>query len=299
MGQINKTLKVGAVIVLYNPSKSMISGLVERLLVQVDTLCLIDNSPVACPISKASSEKISLMHFPDNIGIAGAQNHGLEVLLKNGCNYGVLFDQDSAIESDFVSRLLTDMQRLHLESQSDILAIGPSVLCEFSNTLLKPRIDKCIERHESGNIVRQIIASGMLINLALLPKVGFKETGLFIDAVDHEWCWRAQEHSLKIGQSNTVIMRHRIGDYLNSFAGIEYRVGSPVRLYYQYRNIFLLVRRNYVPLYWKLRNLGLMIPKFLLNGLCQKQKRLRISFMLKGIWDGLWNKTGPFDNNWK
>lgn len=93
-------------------------------------------------------------------------------------------------------------------------------------------------------------------------------------------------------------MVHRLGDSRAKFAGITYKVGSPIRLYYQFRNILLLSRRSYVPFYWKLRCTCLLPVRFFLNGLMQSNRRHRVKYMLKGLADGVLGRSGSYDSNW-
>ena len=116
---------------------------------------------------------------------------------------------------------------------------------------------------------------------------------------DYEWCWRARSMGFDVAKAKNVEMVHRLGDSRSKFVGITYKVGAPIRLYYQFRNIFLLSRRAYVPNYWKARCLFFMPIRFFLNSVMQKNRRNRAGFMLKGIYDGLLGRKGPYDQHWK
>jgi len=87
-------------------------------------------------------------------------------------------------------------------------------------------------------------------------------------------------------------MRHRLGDKRDEVLFIKYKVGSLIRLYYQFRNVFLLSRRGYVPMYWKLRNFTLMFVKLAVQPFRHKDDMQRVKYMLKGIKDGLLARTG-------
>jgi rhamnosyltransferase len=121
---------------------------------------------------------------------------------------------------------------------------------------------------------------------------------LFIDGVDHEWCWRAKQKNLMVAIAEKVEMVHRLGDSRSKFAGLTYKVGSPIRLYYQFRNVLILSRRGYVPWYWKCRNLAVLPIRFFANSLLQDHKVDRIKYMLCGLWDGLLKRKGAFNENW-
>jgi rhamnosyltransferase len=267
---------------------------------QVDKVCIIDNSPKPLP-SNNLPDTVFYRHCLQNVGIAKAQNMGLDFALKNNFEYAILFDQDSMIENDFINGLLSAMTAftVNTESNKKIAAVGPTIQCAFSNKLIPPSKRVILSEQSDYLIVKQIIASGMMISLNSLTVVGKKDEQLFIDGVDHEWCWRARKLEFLIGQSKTVVMRHRLGDARGEIFGVIYKIGSPVRLYYQTRNLILLVRRNYVPLYWKLRNLSLFFPKVLINTLILSDKKQRARFIIQGLFDGIKTRSGSVEDNWK
>ncbi|HFP9739483.1 TPA: glycosyltransferase family 2 protein, partial [Escherichia coli] len=83
-------------------------------------------------------------------------------------------------------------------------------------------IQRDIQIFEGFSLTKQIIASGKLINLEVLDQVGFMEDDLFIDGVDHEWCWRAGRLGYKIAIIENAIMKHRLGDARGNFLGFTY-----------------------------------------------------------------------------
>ena len=291
-------MKICAVIVLYQPEAKTLKKLLQQLSSQVDTLCIVDNSPHRLP-TNFFEFTCNYQHFPENLGIAEAQNLAIEFASGSEHDFVVLFDQDSDISECFIADSVQQITEFNKTSSLPMVALGPTIKCGFSQKLMPPSRRSIKTNFSSLHLVKQIISSGMIIDLLYLSKVGLKDSSLFIDGVDHEWCWRAYGNGCVIGQSKTISMVHRIGDGRGEFLGIEYKIGSPIRLYYQTRNLFLLVRRNYVPLYWKFRNLVLLIPKVLINCGVVKNRRRRFSFIVKGIIDGIRARSGPFDNNWK
>jgi len=270
--------------------------LIKKVKTQVDYLVLVDNSPEPCNKQDIVSEAI-YMHFPENIGIASAHNLALKKMQKQACEFGLLLDQDSQISDDFVFRLSSLMIASKVEN-NPIVAIGPRVVCSFSASRVRSRVQREIMRYGELVCVKQIISSGMLIDLSKLNEVGMKDDSLFIDGVDHEWCWRAKTKGYMVAIADKLEMVHRQGDARSKFVGVTYKVGSAIRLYYQFRNILILCRRGYVPLYWKLRNITYLPLRALLNATMQDNKRQRVKYMLCGLWDGLCKKSGAFHEHW-
>lgn len=288
---------IGAVIVVYNPDLSLTERLITRVYSQAEVVVIVDNSPVKNDFSKVI-DHYDYLHFPENVGIAAAHNHGLKHLLSAGCEYGLLLDQDSQISTDIAFRL-SSLLIASKSLQHNIIAIGPRIHCCFTDKKVRSLIQREVFEYDELVGVTQIIASGMMMDLGALDAIGFKDESLFIDGVDHEWCWRARKLNYAIARAKKVEMVHRLGDSRAKFVGVTYKVGSPIRLYYQFRNILLLSRRNYVPLYWKIKCTALLPVRFFLNGVLQQQRATRIKYMLKGIIDGLLYRSGSHDSNWK
>lgn len=288
-------MKIGAVVILYKPDLKEAQALIDSVSKQTDVLCVVDNSfqPSDLELKK---DNLNYHHFPHNIGIAAAQNVGLRDIKLSGCDFALLLDQDSNIAKNFVFTLSNLLVASKIENQS-VVAIGPKIICSFSDKVVKPRVQREIANYEDMVSVSQIISSGMMIDLARLNEIGWKEEGLFIDGVDHEWCWRARHKNFQIAIAKNIEMVHRLGDSRSEFAGITYKVGAPIRLYYQFRNILLLSRRGYVPGYWKTRNLLVLPIRFLANALLQENRRQRMSYMFYGLWDGLRGKKGAYHEN--
>lgn len=281
-------MKLGIVIVLFNPDAQHVYRIVETFLQSGVPVSIIDNSPE--PIGLDVKDKCHYLHYPQNVGIAHAQNEGLRELFSNGCHRVMLLDQDSTVTPNDLFELSD--QFTQISYSSPIAAIGPSILCEFSNTLSSPMIQREYSQGKSIKQVRQIIASGMLISSEAFKTVGEKEAALFIDGVDHEWCWRAAKKGLNVYKSESVVMRHRQGDDRVRVFGVNFKQGAPVRLYYQFRNIITLSRRDYVPVYWKLRNLLAIPVRYIVNRFVFDSGSERTHYMHQGLKDGVAKNYG-------
>lgn len=288
---------IGAVLVVYKPDLALTERLLTRLYGQTEEVVIVDNSPTPHDFTKVIKH-YHYIHLADNSGIAHAHNAGLLYLLKAGCEYAILLDQDSLIPSDMVFNL-SSLLKASNKIKQNVVAIGPRIRCSFSDKKVNPKVQK--EVFEYGDLVgvTQIIASGMMIDLSALDQIGLKDESLFIDGVDHEWCWRARSMGFDIAKAKNVEMVHRLGDSRSKFIGVTYKVGAPIRLYYQFRNILLLSRRPYVPTYWKVRCLFFMPIRLFLNSVMQKNRLKRLGFMLQGIVDGVLGRKGPYKSHWK
>lgn len=82
-------------------------------------------------------------------------------------------------------------------------------------------------------------------------------------------------------------MHHQLGDARGKFLGVTYKIGAPIRLYYRFRNILLLSRKSYVPVYWKIRNLVSITICLVIFTIKGPERHKRIGYMLKGIYAGI------------
>ena len=282
-------MTTGVVVILFNPDVEHVNALINAFTAPEWNIVLVDNSFERTQYS--DSRNVTYIHCPSNVGIAQAQNIGLKRLFDNDVEHAFLLDQDSLFSPDIAHELLR--QFLQLEKEHSIAAIGPSIYCQFSECVDKGVLQKGKQVSNTLKEVKQIIASGMLISRYAFNKVGGKESTLFIDGVDHEWCWRARAKGMVIYQSLSACMPHRQGDYRVKVCGVTFKQGAPVRLYYQFRNVLILARRRYVPLYWKVRHVCAIPLRYIVNRYCFTQGKERGRFMREGIKDGFLHRTGP------
>ncbi|AGP77196.1 MULTISPECIES: glycosyltransferase family 2 protein [Alteromonas] len=282
-------MTTGVVVILFNPDVEHVNALINAFTAPEWNIVLVDNSFERTQYS--ASRNVTYIHCSSNVGIAQAQNIGLKRLFDNDVEHAFLLDQDSLFSPDIAHELLR--QFLQLEKEHSIAAIGPSIYCQFSECVDKGVLQKGKQVSNTLKEVKQIIASGMLISRYAFNKVGGKESTLFIDGVDHEWCWRARAKGMVIYQSLSACMPHRQGDDRVKVCGVTFKQGAPVRLYYQFRNVLILARRRYVPLYWKVRHVCAIPLRYIVNRYCFTQGKERGRFMREGIKDGFLHRTGP------
>lgn len=286
-------MKTGVVVVLYFPELEHLQKVFELLDKLTLPVAVVDNSPNALegiPLPVQST----YIHFPQNSGIAHAQNAGIDALSEQGVDGVFIFDQDSHITESLLRRLIEDYRRAETLF-GPVAVIGPKIICEFSEHAVRPRLQKPIAVVGDLLDVHQIIASGMLVNVQAFAKIGNKEAPLFIDGVDHEWCWRARAQGYAVVQTAGVTMRHREGDARLKLLGFTFKQGAPVRLYYQVRNILILSRRGYVPTYWKIRNIVVLPLRWYVNRWRFPDGKTRSHYFWRGVKDGLKGKLGAIE----
>jgi rhamnosyltransferase len=122
------------------------------------------------------------------------------------------------------------------------------------------------------------------------------DASLFIDSVDHEWCWRARQRGYHCFIDESAEMRHALGSESLEILGYRIRDTAPSRLYYQFRNqLRLMIHYGplAVPRHWRMKRLVILPLKFAFNALFQKGRIERITSMCAGIAAGIRNQGGP------
>lgn len=210
-------VKVGAVVVLYNPDFDVTKKTLSSLASQVDQICVVDNSPSDHSEVLSGYESVEYKPLLKNIGIAAAQNIGIRYFIDLGYDFVLFSDQDSIASEKVVDKLLENYQALK-EASIKVGAVGTRAInrqtglpyVEKSNEIRV--IDKRVLSNTS-NITEcySIMSSISLIPCKVFNIVGGFDESLFIDGVDNEWCWRAWH---KCGLRSFIVEDAEIGHML-------------------------------------------------------------------------------------
>ena len=289
---------ISAIIVTYNPSIEIFSRQIISLINEVDKIIFIDNG------SKNYEDLINILnnHYDsyynkfyiyrnnENLGIGKSQNIGIKLAQSLGSTDILILDHDSIIDIGFCKSLLCDRLKLS-ENNINVAAIGPIYYDENTNEIYPitkfygPFIERIKIDNEPKNATF-IIASGSLISLSVIDKVGLMNEDLFIDYVDVEWCFRAQDLGYGVYVSPSARMKHVIGDTRGSFFGRSISIHSPLRRYYLTRNSLFMLNSKYIPVGYKIRETFLNIFRILILLITQKNKLNYIRSFFWGFHDG-------------
>jgi rhamnosyltransferase len=279
-------IDICAIIVTYNPNINELRENVQSVLSQVQEICIVDNSTSP----SLQKEVMNINQLPrvyvisngDNLGIAEAQNQGLDWALDHGLRAFLLLDQDSKLLDGTTERLLYHYNYLTKQNKK-VACIGPLA---FNRDKSEDTIyHNYREEDELVIEVQQTLSSGSLISRDTLQAVGKMESELFIDLVDYEWCWRAKEKGFSTYIARDVKLAHRLGDDRISFLGINIGIPSPIRHYYQFRNTLKMFVRAYVPNNFKGKYLILLPIKYVVYPLLADRGVTRFKMINKGILD--------------
>lgn len=301
---------IAALIVAFHPQADSFVALLQRIISQVGLVVVVDNSKqtdnsawefardagIAC-------EKLRFVRLGRNAGVGAALNIAAEIADREGATSFLLSDQDSLPAPRMVSELEELLGAVDVGERPKA-AVGPTYTDLYTERAYPFQIQesgKLFYTHRSPMPgatleVLTLITSGTLIPREVFFDVGPMDEGLFIDYVDVEWCFRARACGYHLYGSNRARMFQRMGDsslrvwYLRWRQETQYR---PLRIYYRVRNHVDLVKRDYVPLNWKLRSGWFIAGVVYSHTLFGDHKLPALRMALLGLWDGLRGRLGP------
>ena len=234
--------RVVCVIVTYRVRGEVLRAALDSIRPQAAQVIVVDNTEAGAP----RPDVVDARYLPlgDNLGIATAQNRGIERALAEGADYVWLSDQDTVYPPDFVRSMLAAGHTCR-ERGIRFAALAPAFFDTHAGKV-RPFIRhapfiKGFTPEPGPNVLADAIASGTLIPAPVLRSVGTMREDFFIDWVDIEWCWRARRlHGLEVVGVGDVVIQHALGDGLVPFLGRRITVRSPFRHYYIIRNALYL-----------------------------------------------------------
>lgn len=287
-------LKVFTIIITFNPSNNVIN-LINALKAQNVTPVIVDNGSKNFDFSLIEQDPdCYLLKLTDNLGIATAQNKGIEKVLELGAKYILFFDQDSTIPENFVENMMDDYQLIS-DQNIKIGALGPRFIDErygFYYKTISITKHGLRTKHDVSDIQQPVnstllISSGSLVSVDTLQKVGLMRDDYFIDYVDTEWCLRAESLGFKNYISAEAIMKHTIGDNVINLKVINVPVHSAFRRYYRVRNAFLMLREPHIPTLLVVREIVFSFIHQIILIFTQKSKWDYVKSYFRGLSDGI------------
>ena len=243
--------------------------------------------------------------LPENLGIAAAQNRGMELVEREmpDCEYLLFLDHDSLPDEHFVDSMLAEYRRIS-QFEPELGILGP-VIHEIRtgqdygfHVMQGWRYRRILPAAMEDDAIHcsTVNSAGTFCSTAVARAVGPMDESLFIDHVETDWCFRAQARGYAVMGTRRHKLAHRMGDHVLQLPlpglrlQLPYR--SPYRHRYLMRNSVQMMRRQHVPLLWKFY-CGLKIPlTFLLFGIFSRERLQQLRGISRGIWDGLAGRRG-------
>lgn len=274
-------MKLSGVVVWYNPGIQEVNN-IKSYLYELDKLFIVDNSienNEQLLETLDNNCNIEYISNRDNLGIAKALNIGCKNAIEQGYNWILTMDQDSEFEENIIEKYKANVEKM-IKKDSSIAIYAP--------------ITQKVIGQKSGYVSR-VITSGNILNLNSYKVVGGFDNDLFIDEVDHDFCFKIIKEEYRIYQFSDIFLKHKLGNpkkvkILNKSVTVMNH--NYIRKYYIIRNRCIMKKRypEYTRDYTKFNINALVIVI-----LVEEDKLRRIKYMLKGYLDYKKNKLGKID----
>ena len=253
----SSSMKLCAVTVWYNPQNIednlSAAGNLKSVLAcpRIERAYVIDNSFSSNEnlISSEFSDRIIYVPLYKNIGIAAALNRGCCKAIEDGFDTALTMDQDSYWNIEQLEKYISDSEKI-IESDPSIKSFGPNMNDPVVLNVLALLKRKVLGRHYKNRDIQRaevefpnyVMCSGNIISLDTWNKIGRFDEKLFIDEVDHDYCFRLLKHGYKIRRNNKVFLNHHLGDKKRTFFP-RALTHHGIRIYYIFRNMIIVNHR--------------------------------------------------------
>jgi rhamnosyltransferase len=263
------------VVVLYHPGAGDLANLSALATWGVRVIAVVnairDKDRDSLPASK-----VQVIYNPTNVGLARALNQGIAAAIDAGSRYVLLLDQDSRPTRETFETLLA--------AATEIEKAGRPLAC-VAPVLRDRKATTDTDIHTDST---SFATSG-----TMLTQMGWNQAGpmlerLFIDGIDHEWCFRARARGLETVLVREAVMEHDMGeDGINLFGRYRPIHRSPARHYFIIRNTLWLAREPHIPARWRLSEvakLAYRVPTYLL---ASHDRARTVGSIMAAVADGL------------
>lgn len=296
-----------AVVVTFNPDEPVFRRLLQATLRQVGTVVVVDNGSVRidvaamCSSEDAGAGRIRYVPLGTNLGIAAAQNRGIEAAKAAGAEYVLLLDHDS-VPADNMVAVLRQADRQLRDAGVEVGAVGAVAHDRRTGTtskvvrMVRGRVQRIASQTSEPYIEADfLIASGTMIAISVLERHGMMNEGYFIDHVDTEWCLRVKARGMRLFAIPSARLEHALGDHVvRVWLGRwrEVPVHSPARDYYMFRNTVRMLLTTPMSLAWRITHVFRLSQFAVFFGLGMSPRLKRIRLMTRGIIDGIKGRGG-------
>jgi len=230
--------QLGGVVIVFHPTNEVINHILSYAS-YLDLLLIFDNTPPEFDSSfneallKSDLKNIEYICNKQNYGIATCLNKAAHILNQKGFKWMLTMDQDSSFISKTAESYFHSF-RQQLWNSTDIGLVA------LNSDSSKEQIE--LSENSSFTFINTAITSGSIVQLQILQLLGGFEEKLFIDEVDHEFCFRLRLNNYQIASYQNLYLTHALGSlenkgYLFGWMKRSKRViHSPKRVYFMVRN---------------------------------------------------------------
>lgn len=284
-----------AIIVAYNPDV-ILEKIIRSLNSQHCHIILINNSEE--DISTVSpSLSVDIINNKKNIGIAAAQNLGIDFAMKKKFKFIFFLDQDTVISKNFCSSMIS--------SFNQISSIDNSIGCLVPNYINKQTKEQAkflvVEENDyklksvynqKNFKISNAISSGMLVKGDVFRNIKMRDD-FFIDQVDTAFCIDLFKKGFSIYVTGKNELIHSIGKTTkHSLFGKKVKTNNhnDTRKFFFIRNSIRLLKENDFNKGFKKYIFHQIVYTITVTLLFEENKRKKVIAILNGIRCGIFVK---------
>jgi len=287
-----------SIIVTYNPDAAHVKNMIAVLVESSLKVLVFDNSVGDKRfVLDENYDGVFLLSENDNLGLAKAFNRSIAFANETFSDVEgfVFFDQDATISLQNMEQFIQEYYRLEC-LKLNVGVLGASAIDSQGQPYW-------VKRESGGhnladtNLVNAwfVMSSFSLVPSKVLDKVGGFDEDLFIDLVDSEFSFRCSKNGFQNIVTKRVEFLHVVGENnFEIFGKRLFAISSPIRNYYQTRNV-ILVGKKYSWYFYIVKVLSRRIIQIVLSGIKTKTLGRRIVYFSKGFRDGLAARGGRID----
>lgn len=279
-------------IVTYHPDEARLARLVAAVAPDVREVAVFANSEIGTETearlrSASGMTALTVLRPGGNRGLGAAYNALVDRALARGDTFLFLLDQDSLPAPGTVRRLAGLHRRLAQAGERPAI-VGPQPVGADGRPMRLSPLPGPVPPGLDAVRAAFVISSGSLLACDTVREVGPFRADFFIDAIDLEWCMRANHRGFSIWAARDVAMDHELGrGVIRLPFGLLLADQPPRRLYTFIRNQLAMLRLPHVPRAHKARTVLAMpirIVVYLARNRFSPETRLAIR---RGLSDGL------------
>lgn len=256
-----------------------------------------DGSPAV--LRSLVSDRVKLIELPENRGYTGGCNVGMQYALEKGAAYAWLLNNDSVVapttlsslvavaESDPKIGLVTPMIA-SLDEDSHLTFAGGVIYVEarrYDETNDPEQAMEWEQRYPGKGLV---LGTAMLVRGSMMREIGLLDDRFFAYFEDIDYSARSLAAGYRNVVDRTSIVRHHEKNRDRTPLAMK-----PHYWYYMARNESRFWRKH-VGLPRSLRPTAGAFRRFLRNLYDCREQRPSTDSILAGLWDGWWDRGGPY-----
>lgn len=241
---------------LHNTAETLIS--LKSLHYPTFDVWIVDNGSTDGS-GEAIADRFPEVHVrssPNNLGVAGGRNFGLEAILsRDDADYVLILDNDVVVEPQLLDKLVAAV-----ETQTDLGIVGPIIYyyseprriwsagasIVFREVTAKSPAKNRLEREERLEGIERvdcITGCCMLVKRQVFETIGYFNPQYFMVGNETELCYRASQQ----GFGTAVVTHAKLWHRVSASTGGGY---APARAYYTGRSTVLFLKEYGRPWHW-------------------------------------------------